>query len=344
MFSLQTQGAPQLADPVTGYQLNLQGTFRSVYLGSGNDNVSGNATLGTYINGGAGSNTLTGGSGNDSLVGGTSSFNDVLTGMGGNDALYGGIGSNILNDTFGFNTFKLAPRTVTSNDLDTVIENGGMGTLNFSSFTDAVTINLQTQGQPQLADVTTGYQLNLRGTFGTVVLGSGNNVIIGNETIASHIIGGSGNNVIIGGDKGDQLVATGAGQNVLVGMGGNDTLTAGAGYDVLIGGSGKSILNGSAAGNDLLIGGSVTFGTVSFASNQSQYITDLQSMSALWGNGTLFAIRMSSLRAVLAVTNSAFSDTLNGGSAPTNGFNNDWFWGNTGLDKVVNFQSGDQLN
>ena len=129
--------------------------------------VTGNAILGTYINGGAGSNTLTGGAGNDVLVGGTDSFNNVLDGLGGNDI------------------FEPTPPTTLGVDVDTVIENGGTGELNFSSCTAGLSFSLQTQGTPQLADAITGYQLNLQGTFGSVYLGSGNDdALTGNATIA----------------------------------------------------------------------------------------------------------------------------------------------------------------
>ena len=118
-------------------------------------------------------------------------------------------------------------------------------------------------------------------------------------------------------------------------------MTASDGFDVLIGGSGKSTLNGSSAGDDLLIGGSISFGNVSFASNATQYIADLKSLSNIWGNGTSFASRMSSLNGTFTVTNSVFSDVLSGGSAAIDGIDNDWFWGNLGLDTIVNFQPGE---
>ena len=52
-------------------------------------------------------------------------------------------------------------------------------------------------------DAATGYELNLQGLYGTVVLGSGNNIVIGNSAATNHIIGGSGNNIIIGGAEND---------------------------------------------------------------------------------------------------------------------------------------------
>ncbi|HQZ65816.1 MAG TPA: putative Ig domain-containing protein, partial [Planctomycetaceae bacterium] len=75
--------------------------------------------------------TLNGGDGNDSLTGGAG--NDILDGGRGNDMLTGGLG----NDTY---VFGLA----SSFETDTVIEMaaGGADTLDFSSLTTSVTVNL----------------------------------------------------------------------------------------------------------------------------------------------------------------------------------------------------------
>src|SRR4029077_20059097 len=60
VVNLQTSGI-QTIDATKGYRIKLQGNFTSVMGGSGNDLLTGNATVGTYLGGGAGDDTLTGG-------------------------------------------------------------------------------------------------------------------------------------------------------------------------------------------------------------------------------------------------------------------------------------------
>src|SRR5439155_125268 len=95
--------------------------FENVNGGAGNDSITGNAA----------SNSLTGNSGTDSLSG--SSGNDTLTGGEGNDVMLGGTG----NDIYSFSN-------ATAAQTDMVIENASEGTdrLDFSSASNAVTVNL----------------------------------------------------------------------------------------------------------------------------------------------------------------------------------------------------------
>ncbi len=95
-FSLAIgSGTAQLADPLSGYSLDIaNNVFKTVALGSGNNIVTGNSLLGTTIVGGAGNNVLIGGAGNDTLVGG--SGRDILIGGGGTDLLAGNAGDDLL--------------------------------------------------------------------------------------------------------------------------------------------------------------------------------------------------------------------------------------------------------
>ena len=239
-FSLQKQSV-QTADPTSGYQLALSaGIFTTVNLGAGNDVVTGNATVATTLNGGNGNNTLTGGTGNDNLIGGAG--NDTLIGGGGNDAFNPGTGTNLLNGSaVGYNSFYFTPRTVAGTDLDTVIGNAaGTSILSFTTFTNGLTINLQATG-PQTVDPLTGYRVDVTtGLYRTINLGSGNDTVIGNATIATTVNGGNGNNNLTGG----------TGNDTLIGGTGNDTLIGGGGNDSFNPGTGTNLLNGSAAGND----------------------------------------------------------------------------------------------
>lgn len=82
----------------------------------GNDRITvhGALTIGAFLSGGAGDDTLQGGSGNDVLVGGAG--RDTLAGNHGNDLLFAGAGADMLNGGQG-GDLLIANPTVYDNDL-----------------------------------------------------------------------------------------------------------------------------------------------------------------------------------------------------------------------------------
>lgn len=328
-FNLQTTG-PQVVDAITGYQVDFSiGLYKVIYLGSGSDVVTGNATIGTSITGNAGDNILTGGSGNDTLIGGIG--NDTLIGLGGNDAFTGGLGSNLFDGSAaGNDTFTLTQRTVAGSDVDTILGNTtGTNTLSFTAYTNAVTLNLQTSGS-QVVDPLTGLQLNLSaGLFKTINTGSGNDTVTGNATIGTTINGGNGINTLTGGSGNDTLVG-GTGNDTLIGMGGNDSFN---------GGLGSNTMNGSAAGNstytipqrtatssdlDTIIGNTTGTNTLSFTSFTNPVMLNLQAtgsqvIDALRGNQLdvttgLFSVVNLGSGNDFAIGNATVGTTINGGN------------------------------
>jgi probable HAF family extracellular repeat protein len=184
----------------TPYPFAYPGTITKITVNAngGNDTVTvGAGIIGTSLNGSSGADTLTGGTGNDSLNGGD-----------GNDRLVGGLG----NDSYLF-------ANAGSVQTDTVVENAGEGTdtLDFSSVTNAVTVNLT-------SDIATATH-----TSRTVVTGAA-----GQAANFENVNGGSAADNITGN----------AAANSLAGMGGNDTLTGSAGNDSLTGGGGSDSLVG----------------------------------------------------------------------------------------------------
>ncbi len=358
-LSLQVgSGVSQTVDATTGYQVDLPSErFSWVFLGSGDDRVTGNLILGTQLVGGAGNDSLTGGDGNDSLQGGIgndtlngtggndslfgSEGNDALLGGTGNDILYGGIGTNTLDGGIGDDLFVLESRFVAlANDKDTLIDAGGKNTLSFG--VTSLTFSLAVGGGiAQLANATSGYMIDLPSdTFQTVVLANGNNNVTGNLNLATTIVGGEGNDTFVGGNSND-LLNGGGGNNVLFGLGGNDTLIGGVRSDVLIGGDGNDTLVGN-AGNDILIGG-LGVDTLSGGANDDLLIggttsfdTDLVALTAIrneWNSNNSYLFRIDRLRGTISggavgnyfltsntVFNDGSRDTLNGGA------DNDWFW------------------
>lgn len=123
---------------------------------------------------------------------------DVLIGGAGSDSYYGGLG----NDRFAFGT---AYATVT----ETVVELTGQGTdtLDFSSSTSAVTVNLA-------SDTATATQTNRTVRTGTTgqaaflenVIGSSLNDSLTGNAVANSLSGGAGNDTLIGAEGSDSLV------------------------------------------------------------------------------------------------------------------------------------------
>jgi Ca2+-binding RTX toxin-like protein len=122
--------------------------------------------------------------------------------------LVGGTGSDVFEVTSGASGFG---------GLD---GGSGVNTLDYSSFTTGISVNLSTGTGTRLASV-------------------------GNIRI---VIGGSGNDTLVGGN----------GPAVLMGSAGNDSLRGGAGRTLLVGGSGADSLTGGSA-DAILIGGRLAY-------------------------------------------------------------------------------------
>jgi hypothetical protein len=159
---------------------------------------------------------------------------------------YAGVEGLTLNAGQGGDTVKVlstlaaTPVQVNAGGGDDVIRLGGVGGvqtlasavrvngqagsdwLDYSAFTDGVSVNLDREAAP---GVQTGY---LRGV--------------------ENVLGGSGQDKLIG-DRG---------RNILVGGGGIDALVGGDDRDILIGGDGRDTLDGG-AGENILIGGTTAF-------------------------------------------------------------------------------------
>ncbi|MBN8501588.1 MAG: M10 family metallopeptidase C-terminal domain-containing protein [Sphingomonadales bacterium] len=117
----------------------------------------------------------------------------------------------------------------------TVVDNGGVDTLDYSGYTQAQRIDLNAEAFS-----------NIGGRVG--------NVSIARGTVIENAIGGAGADVLIGNAVANQLDG-GAGVNTLNGNAGNDRLLVGAA------GSGTNI-DGGADTDTLVVSGAVTIGTV----------------------------------------------------------------------------------
>ncbi|WP_336080228.1 cadherin-like domain-containing protein [Thalassospira sp. CH_XMU1448-2] len=211
-----------------GVQFDLSDAEVENVLGSlGDDELS---ALGLedaiYINGGAGSDTITSGTGNDSLLGG--SGDDVLDGGAGDDVLDGGSG----NDTF-----------VGNAGADHLIGGEGEDVVDYSASDEGVELSLETGG---ISGDASG------DSFDGVenVVGTSHDDVIAGDDAANTLDAGAGNDSLSS-EGGDDLLLGGEGDDVLDGGTGADTLEGGFGDDTLIGGDGRDTIN-SGGGDDLI--------------------------------------------------------------------------------------------
>ncbi len=206
--------------------------------------------------------------------------------------LYGTVGTLRLGDTVygtgsnagGYYDVELGPDRAF-----TLIDDGGIDTINFSGdlFSQTVDLNPET-----ISDVggLTGNMLIMRDTIiENYFAGQGSDKVVGN--IADNWIkGGSGLDRLIGGDGNDSLNGNGK-DDILRGGLGNDTLRGGSGADKLFGQEGDDVLMGG-VGRDRLVGGAGndTFvfksgWAVDRINDFEDNIDTIRLDSALWGGG-----------------------------------------------------------
>ena len=255
--SLTITGGTAKDTVVLDASLNTAGSVPHSFVGqivvngnAGNDTLDASkitvTTFGITFNGGADNDTALGGSGNETLNGGDG--NDSLTGGAGNDLLTGGKGDDQLLGGTGNDTYAFGDTDTPETDTLTEATNAGSDTLNFSTLTTAVTVDLNsemflaTHANRTIKTSATGLT-KLAPNFENVIGGTGDDSIVGNAA-ANSLFGGSGNDTIKGG----------AGTDAIRGDDGNDLLNGDSENDTIIGGAGDDILHGD-AGNDTTIGG-----------------------------------------------------------------------------------------
>lgn len=133
----------------------------------------------------------------------------------------------------------------------TILDDGGVDTLDTSSHAGAQTIYLEAETYSSVFGET-GNMGIARGTIlENVEGGSGADLVFGND--ANNVVNGNDGNDTVYGGAGDDTLQGGAGADRLVGDAGTDTLIGGAGNDILKGKQGNNTLQGN-GGDDKLIG------------------------------------------------------------------------------------------
>jgi Ca2+-binding RTX toxin-like protein len=167
------------------------------------------------------------------------------------------------NTTWGFNTNITTGQsasfanlaTLASTNAFTIVDGGGIDTVDFSGFAADQTINLSLAS----AGSTVGSVSSVGGLTSNMTIAVG--------TIIENAVGGSGSDQIYGNEY-DNTLTGNAGNDTMKGLGGSDTLYGGSGVDTLYGGDGGDTLSDSGnnsvyggAGNDYIIDTFVSGGT-----------------------------------------------------------------------------------
>jgi Ca2+-binding RTX toxin-like protein len=157
----------------------------------------------------------------------------------------------------GNDTYELCP----TNKEITLNDTGGTDTLDFSSATSRIVVNLgKSAGEAQNIQGG-GNVLALNGLFENVIGTPGHDSILGNHK-NNMLIGGAGNDILIGqtgrdqlyGNEGDDGIYSGGGSDVSRGGPGNDRIWGGPGSDDVDGGSGDDSVR-AGIHNDIVRGG-----------------------------------------------------------------------------------------
>lgn len=245
--------------PVTNYQVAgtyyLSGT--SVYFVPDSTVTSvTTATVGwaptyntaTSFTGNNSGNTWTGTGANETAFG--NGGTDSLLGNGGADVLNGGIGNDTLNGGDGNDRLIGGPGS------DSLIGGTGTDVADYSAETANLTVNLTTgavSGGNATGDVLSGVE--------GVIGGSGNDTLIGFDSMSGDPFAGGSTNVLDGGAGNDRIEGY-AGNDSLFGGDGADTIFGlgngaqdGTDDDFISGGAGNDLIDGD-RGNDSIEGGS----------------------------------------------------------------------------------------
>ncbi|MDT8325759.1 MAG: Hint domain-containing protein [Roseovarius sp.] len=215
--------------------------------GDGNDSMEGftgsDLLIGgagdDYLDGGTEADTLFGGDGNDTLLAGSDvaddsldggAGNDSLSAGGGNDTLLGGTGDDLVFAAEGDDLIVMAD-DFGNDTIDGWTNGAGGDTLDAGAVTQDTVLDLTAgdPGNPEQGTLSNGTQTAQFSEIETVILGSGNDQVIGSG--------------------GDDSVSTGAGADTVDGGAGDDSFDVGAGDGAV-----DTVVFGDTDGSDTITG------------------------------------------------------------------------------------------
>lgn len=237
--------------------------IENAVLGSGNDDVTGNAAA-NVIDLGIGNDNAVAGGGNDSVMGGAGfdtifggEGDDTLDGGDGADSLDGGVGADVISGGDGFDQITGGDgddRLFAGATADRVYGGAGNDWISGGSNVGNTVDGLWGEDGNDTIYGDSGFDL-LDGGAGDDLLDGGHQ--------ADNLYGRDGNDELHGGlgfdrlfgGNGDDIAYGGEGTDGLFGEAGHDSLYGGDGADRFFGGSGNDLLDGG-ADNDTMTGGS----------------------------------------------------------------------------------------
>jgi len=154
---------------------------------------------------------VNGGAGNDNIKG--NSADNILVGNGGNDILNGAVGSDDLRGGVGDDRYFFDPATASELDTLTELTGEGTDTVDFSSITTNVTLNLGSAVN-QLVHTNRTLKLNDAQTFENAIGGTADDALTGN-TLNNRLTGNGGNDTFRG-DSGSDTMLGGVGDDSYV--------------------------------------------------------------------------------------------------------------------------------
>ncbi len=180
---------------------------------------------------------------------------------------------------------------ITAQAAFTLVDNGGIDTIDFSNETANQTVDLHGGAISSVGGLT-GNMVIMPGTvIENFISGSGNDTIKGNA--ADNIIKAKGGTDTLHGLDGADILHGNGKNDILKGGDGDDILRGGSGHDVIWGGNGDDTLRGG-TGRDKLIGGSGADTFVFKAGWKVDVIRDFEDNvdtikldSTLWGGGAM---------------------------------------------------------
>jgi Ca2+-binding RTX toxin-like protein len=258
----------------------------------------------SFVDGGAGNDTITGSGAWDGDLRGNSG-NDVLTGGGGNDILTGGAGNDELHGGADDDTFVISGK----NDQHDIFDGGsGINTIQVSA---AVILSGFDAGADSI-DVWLDIGKKAAGVTGTAANETFDFSHLTSVTNLAFIDGGSGNDIIIGSDVWNGDLRGGVGNDTIHGGAGNDKLTGGQGTDEFVFSAGDGhdtiadfILNKTKPGLD---------DQITLAGFGTDYVSDVQSHMMQVGKNVVIDFHgdgtetLTILKTTLAVLNAHQSD------------------------------------
>lgn len=177
------------------------------------------------------------------------------------------------NTTYGFNSNSnraIHNANQFANTSYTIVDSGGVDTLDYSGFSANQLINLNPEMFMNIGGLTGNVTIGRGTVIENATGGSGADMIIGNDVVnvlrgnggndtidggigSDWLYGGNGDDAIEGGQGWDQIFG-GDGRDTISGGIGNDTISGELGRDTIEGGAGNDVLRGN-GGDDVVSGG-----------------------------------------------------------------------------------------